>query len=312
MRREKLARKRPNIDPSPCRAWRAASVLAALALGSAVVAAWAHDEGPARVPAENREVSPPADQRQSPLARSYATRQIAGWTVQIRRELLEGQGTTTQHATELLKDQLEAIARDLPSLAVIELRKVQLFLSPEYQGVPPTAEFHPDAGWLRDHGRDPAMAKGVEFTNLRIFDRELIRMPNFVLHELAHAYHDSVLPGGFGNPRIRTAYERARSSGGYDRVERHNGVGQTNTFERAYAMTNPMEYFAETTEAFFERNDFFPFNRGDLERHDPEMCALLRELWHVPAPPARTGSSGASPHLHMTSRKSMSLTTSQP
>jgi hypothetical protein len=25
-----------------------------------------------------------------------------------------------------------------------------------------------------------------------------------------------------------------------------------------WAMTNPMEYFAESTEAFFARNDFFP------------------------------------------------------
>ena len=46
-------------------------------------------------------------------------------------------------------------------------------------------------------------------------------------------------------------------------------------------MTNPMEYFAESTEAFFSRNDFFPFTRDELKQHDPEMEQLLVKLWGV-------------------------------
>lgn len=46
------------------------------------------------------------------------------------------------------------------------------------------------------------MAKGVEFTAIRNFEREMNRMPNFALHELAHAYHDRVLPQGFANPEM--------------------------------------------------------------------------------------------------------------
>ena len=44
-------------------------------------------------------------------------------------------------------------------------------------------------------------------------------------------------------------------------------------------MTNPMEYFAESTEAFFARNDFFPFDHAELKRHDPGMEQLLAKLW---------------------------------
>jgi Mlc titration factor MtfA (ptsG expression regulator) len=51
--------------------------------------------------------------------------------------------------------------------------------------------------------------------------------------------------------------------------------------ERAYAMTTPQEYFAECTEAYFSRNDFFPFTRDELKQHDPEMFALLEKLWGV-------------------------------
>jgi Mlc titration factor MtfA (ptsG expression regulator) len=102
-----------------------------------------------------------------------------------------------------------------------------------------------------------------------------------VLHELAHAYHDRVLERGFDNAEIKAAYERARAGKSYDRVERWFGNGRSNTFERAYAMTSPQEYFAESTEAFFSRNDFFPFTHAELKRHDPEMERLLGRLWGV-------------------------------
>jgi len=125
------------------------------------------------------------------------------------------------------------------------------------------------------------MVKGVEFTNVRNFEAEMKRMPNFTLHELAHAYHDRVLAEGFENTQIKAAYERAKASGSYDKVERWFGDGRANTYERAYAISSPMEYFAESTEAFFSRNDFFPFTRDELRRHDPEMEQLLSRLWRV-------------------------------
>ncbi|MBM3832868.1 MAG: hypothetical protein FJ403_06265 [Verrucomicrobia bacterium] len=43
---------------------------------------------------------------------------------------------------------------------------------------------------------------------------------------------------------------------------------------------SPMEYFAENTEAFFSRNDCFPFARAELKRHDPEMEELAK-VWSV-------------------------------
>ncbi|MEE8389889.1 MAG: hypothetical protein V3S14_03710, partial [Anaerolineae bacterium] len=45
-----------------------------------------------------------------------------------------------------------------------------------------------------------------------------------------------------------------------------------------YALKNDKEYFAESSEAYFGTNDFFPFVRAELRRHDPEMCALLKKV----------------------------------
>jgi hypothetical protein len=173
----------------------------------------------------------------------------------------------------------------VPAKAVVELQKVPLYFSPSYPGKRGGAEFHPDAGWLRDNERDPMMAKGVEFSGIANFEREMNRMPNFALHELAHGYHNRAVNGGFDNVAIKAAYENAMGSGRYDRVERRHGNGKPETFERAYAMTNPQEYFAECTEAYFSRNDFFPFTRAELKQHDPGMFELLGKLWGTTGQP---------------------------
>lgn len=210
---------------------------------------------------------------------TFQTNVIEGWRVLVDDRLLATEKPATEKALGLLRKQLEEIARVVPAPAVAKLREVTLWISPEYPGVQPKAEYHPGAGWLRENGRDVAMVKSVEFTNVRIFEAETKRMPNFVLHELAHAYHDRFLERGFGNAEIKAAYERAKADGIYERVERWNGEGRSKSKERAYAMVNPMEYFAETTEAFFSRNDFFPFTREELKRHDPAMDQLLAKLW---------------------------------
>jgi hypothetical protein len=247
---------------------------------------------PARLKKVNAEIKAAAEARDA-QANARETRTIEGWTVHIRKELLDQDAEpATSRALELLKAQLAEIGRVVPAAAVAELRKVPLWFSPEYPHTPQRAEYHPDAGWLRANGRDPVMAKGVEFTNVRTFEAETRRMPNFALHELAHAYHDRFLPGGFGNPEIKAAYENAKAGGKYDRVERQDSEGRKR-MDRAYALTNPQEYFAESSEAFFARNDFFPYTREELKSHDPEMHALLEKLWGVAKPDAPPRSQSA-------------------
>ncbi len=60
----------------------------------------------------------------------------------------------------------------------------------------------------------------------------------------------------------------------YDSVLRSNGKQ-----EKAYAATNPMEFFAEASEAYFGINDFYPVDRADLRQHDPETFEMVKRLW---------------------------------
>ncbi len=208
-------------------------------------------------------------------------REVCGWKLLISSELLAKQKAETEKAVQLLQRQLEEVQRVVPQAAVRKLQTVKLYFNPTYPGSGPRAEYHPGAGWLQRNGRDPVMVKGIEFTNISVFERELSRMPNFALHELAHAWHDQFLDGGFGNQQLQQAFARMKDSGTYEEVERRFGNNRPSRTESAYALTNPMEYFAESTESFFSTNDFFPFDRNQLHQHDPEMERLLEQLWAV-------------------------------
>ncbi|WP_395753246.1 hypothetical protein [Prosthecobacter sp.] len=231
---------------------------------------------PAPLQAARELIKQKAQKRDADANGAREIRSIEGWSVSISRELLQKEAELTEKALKLLALQLQEIVRVVPAKAVTELRKVPLYFNPEYPKSHPRAEYHPGADWLKDNGRDPVMAKGVEFTNVRIFEDETRRMPNFALHELAHAYHDRVL--GFENAEIETAFQAAKAAGKYDKVQRQDSEGRKR-IAKAYAMTNAKEYFAECSEAFFSHNDFYPFTKDELKQHDPAMYALLEKLW---------------------------------
>jgi hypothetical protein len=121
---------------------------------------------------------------------------------------------------------------------------------------------------------DPNRAKHVEIGNARNFLDWMAEQPAMVIHELTHAFHDKLLPDGWGNATLLDAYQKAVDSRRYEQVAYvKGGLG------RAYALTNVMEYFSELSEAYFWRNDFYPFVRWDIAEYDPFIYPLLPQLW---------------------------------
>ncbi len=204
----------------------------------------------------------------------YEPRQIEGWRVLVHRDFLAQQPALADETLKLLAFQLYQIARRVPPGPLAKLRKITIWVEaaePHHRCM----AYHPSAEWLRAHGMNPDKAKCVEIANARNFLDWTLDQPWMVLHELAHGYHDQFL-GGYGNPELRAAYDRAMQAKRYEAVMRVCGK-----VKRAYAATNPMEYFAETSEAFFGVNDYYPFVRGELRAHDPEMESLLAKLWET-------------------------------
>ncbi|MEY4132308.1 MAG: hypothetical protein RL592_366, partial [Verrucomicrobiota bacterium] len=90
-----------------------------------------------------------------------------------------------------------------------------------------------------------------------------------------------VVPGGYQNPDILGAYRQAKAAGTYDAVKRWTGEKFADKPSKAYAMTNQMEYFAESTESYFDRNDMEPFDRAELKAKDPGMLKVLEKVWGI-------------------------------
>jgi hypothetical protein len=218
-----------------------------------------------------------------PLPASHTTRTIEGWTVRIDDRLLGGADAELgDRAIKLLTARLVAIEVVMPPRPLERLRQVTIQLDLTH-GALRSMQYHPDAGWLKQHGYSEQLAKCVHIPDARHFlsPFENHRQPSAVLHELAHAYHDQVL--GFDDERIVAAYKRFRDGGKYESVLTSPGP-----MRKHYALTNEKEFFAEMTESYLGVNDFYPFVAGELKQAEPQLFDLMAEVWG-PLPERESG-----------------------
>jgi hypothetical protein len=203
---------------------------------------------------------------------------ILGWHVRVNAEFERTHQLPVQQAMALPKQELAAITTALPHRRLVQLRQATFWLDervPEGVSGAKVPVFHPDRGWLLKHGLNPYMAGGIEIPNVQTFLDSYAWEPWAMMHELAHFYHHTVL--GDQNTRILTAYRHAREEHLYKSVEHYDG-----RMVPAYARTNEREYFAELTEAYFGRNDFYPFTREQLQSYDAIGFAMVQEAWEAP------------------------------
>jgi hypothetical protein len=147
--------------------------------------------------------------------------------------------------------------------------------------------FHPDVSWLEQNGMCKEKCECIEIYECEEYldDCDLWGPGGVLLHELCHAYHWKMIPGGYDNPEIIQCYKMAMTEGKYNSVKVHGSQGPT---ARAYACENAMEYFAELSVAFLagrdkniEYNKWQPFNRSELKKFDPRAYNLLAKLWRM-------------------------------
>lgn len=225
---------------------------------------------------------PAATTRPAPAVDPYDTMPIESWTVRVNHALSVGEPKLCAQVLKLLDFQLYQITREVPQPALGKIQSVVIWVELN-DPLFPCMCYHPDHDWVVGHDLDARKTHGVELANARNFLRWEHRQPWMVLHELSHAYHHDFLPGGFDNPDVIAAYTNAKEKGLYDAVLRNN-----DRTERAYAMTNAMEYFAECSEAYFGTNDFYPFVRPELKVHDPVGYQMMKSAWSMGSPPAST------------------------
>jgi hypothetical protein len=201
----------------------------------------------------------------------YKRETIAGFSFLISPEA-QADPQELEPALNQAKIDLENVRKVLPNRAYAKIIHVKIWVEKADSNTP-LLVYHPNADWLKEHGYNPNMAECVEVGNLKHVIEWHHIQPMMFLHELSHAYHQQVL--GFEYRPIKKAYDDAVASKRYESVPFVTGG-----MKRAYALTNEKEYFAELSEAYFGKNDFYPFFRTDLEKFDPEGYRVVRDAWN--------------------------------
>lgn len=204
---------------------------------------------------------------------SYELQDIEGWPVYVNRALIGSDKSIHAKALKELRIQLYRINRMVPRATLEVLHEVAIWFEAESSVT--CACHHPSKKWLENNDFNPEKAKAVEIGSPENFvNWTRHTQPWMVMHELAHAFQQRAV--GYKDAELLGAYQAAVDSGSYESVLHINGKKR-----RAYALNNQMEYFAELSEAYFGRNDFYPFVRSEIEEHDPEGYKVLKRLWEA-------------------------------
>lgn len=181
---------------------------------------------------------------------------------------------------ETMKKDLKAVASRLPVGALKKIQNVRVWVNKKAVFGPIDISedwngccYHPDEGWLRENGNHLEKAKGVEIYSMADYNsmRHENNEPSVLIHELAHAFHDMI---GFERKDVVDVYEAAMKEQLYQKVENLQGHQV-----KAYAATNPHEYFAELSVSYFAHGSYFPFTRQQLETYDSRGYQLIQKLW---------------------------------
>ena len=186
----------------------------------------------------------------------------------------KGEGAAVgERALKLLGARLAAITIVVPEASLAKLRAITIELDLNY-GDLRAMQYHPDADWLKENGYSEKLAKCVHIPEVEDFlsPEENLRMPWVVLHELTHGFHDQTI--GFEDARVLAVWKKFCDSGKYKSVLTTSGK-----MREHYGLTDQKEFFAEMTESYFGSNDFYPFVTGELKKAEPEIFALLAEIW---------------------------------
>ncbi|MGJ8657211.1 MAG: hypothetical protein ACSHX6_12240 [Akkermansiaceae bacterium] len=209
------------------------------------------------------------EKKQTLQSTDYSLFVIRGWSIFLEKSIHNH--PRGKIAAELLDTKLAEIEKLINPEILTKLQAVPIWLNKDIrQG----ACYHPNPKWLAENNRMTEKAGSIEIQSVNTFIDWSTTQPMMILHELAHAYHHRIHE--FNNPVITAAFKKAVASNSYEKVEHISGK-----VKRHYALTNEKEYFSECTEAYFGKNDFYPFTKTDLKKHDPTGYAMIETLWDI-------------------------------
>ena len=206
----------------------------------------------------------------------FEIRNIGGWTVYVNKQDLVDHPDEMDAALEYLQAQFYQVLLNVPKAAVAETRqRAPIWF--EYDTIRGIA-YH-GRGWLIAKGyRPPDVKTVIGLCSAKTFIQKSYHQPWVVFHELVHCYDHRFLRSdkSYTKYKLDEVYNNAMEKGIYDSV-----LCRYSLSAKHYGCNNRAEYFAESSEAYFGANDFYPFVRAELKEYDPDMYHLLQNLWGV-------------------------------
>ena len=198
---------------------------------------------------------------------------IEGWQVSVDPEMLTTANEEVgKEALKALANHLQRVKYIVPEDRVKQLQTLRIWI--DWNHKLGNMQYHPSRSWLEKNGHDPNLTRHVHVPRAKqlLSRSQWAKHPYVILHELAHAYHDQII--GFDQPQVLSAFQAVKAAGLYKEVLLFTGQKV-----KHYALTNHKEYFAESTEAYFGVNDFYPFVRAELREYDPRTYQLMEDVW---------------------------------
>ena len=206
----------------------------------------------------------------------FEIRNIRGWTVYVNKQDLLEHPEEMNDALEYLHAQFYQVLLNVPKAAVNQTQqRAPIWF--EYDTISNIA-YH-GRGWLiANKYKPPDVRTVIGLTSAKTFIRKSYHQPWVVFHELTHCYDHRFLRSdkSYDKYKLDEVYNNAMEKGIYDAV-----LCRYSLSTKHYGANNRGEYFAESSEAYFGANDFYPFVRAELKEYDPDMYYLLQNLWGV-------------------------------
>jgi len=206
----------------------------------------------------------------------FTTKKVEGFTLIVHPETERHEGEFKKPPSEVLELELKLLSQILNPRALAAVKRLPFWVEWDESvdlgngrrgGTVIAYYLSADQFSARRLGEHPLRSKTITICNLKTLTA--LHQPGvdkgqcILLHEVAHAVHDQLI--GFNNPEIISAYQQAMNRKLYE--------------PGLYAASSYREFFAEMTCAYLDRLDYFPRNRADLKKHDPQTYKMIEKFW---------------------------------
>ncbi len=200
------------------------------------------------------------------------------WRIYVEASMHKGNSKLYRESVDTLKNVIDKLFSTIPAHAAQQLESLKFYLmwgeaSPDggrksgmsyIRKGEPENYLYLDSQW--EHSIVVYSAKNLIYLNGLWAKKAL-------MHELAHAWHITNWPQRY--PPIYSAWKNAKQQRLYLNVNEVKG----GKIDKAYALKNQLEYFAELSAIYFVGGNYFPYDKNRLANYDPQGLKMVETLW---------------------------------